>query len=104
VKTAFDRDFEEWMPDPEFATGYAVARARVDAFDRITRELDAVRQTRGLSKTALAKLANLPAQTVRRFFSQSGANPTLSTIVAIALAVDLVLVLEPVEADGAERV
>jgi len=95
MKTAFDLYFEEQMSNPEFAAGYLIARARIDTFDRIIRELETERQARGLSKAAVARLADLPTQTVRRFFSQNGGNPTLSTIVAIALAVGLTVNLEP---------
>jgi hypothetical protein len=30
-KTEFDRDFDRWMQDPEFAQGYAQERAKIDA-------------------------------------------------------------------------
>lgn len=33
-ETKFDRDFAEWMEDPEFAAGYAESRALIDAIDQ----------------------------------------------------------------------
>ena len=87
VKTEFDRDFDGWRQDPQFAEGYALERSRIDAIDRIVRALDAARQQRGMSKADVARAAGLPAQSVRRFFTQSPQNPTLSVTVAIAAAV-----------------
>ncbi len=87
MKTEFDRDFDGWMQDPEFADGYALERRRIDAIDRIVHALDAARQERGMTKADVARAAGLPAQSVRRFFTQSPQNPTLSVTVAIASAV-----------------
>lgn len=87
MKTEFDRDFDGWIQDPQFAEGYALERSRIDAIDKIVRALDAARQDRGMSKADVARAAGLPAQSVRRFFTQSPQNPTLSVTVAIASAV-----------------
>jgi DNA-binding phage protein len=87
MKTEFDRDFDGWAQDPQFAEEYALERSRIDAIDRIVRALDAARQERGMSKADVARAAGLPAQSVRRFFTQSPQNPTLSVTVAIAAAV-----------------
>jgi DNA-binding phage protein len=87
MKTEFDRDFDGWRQDPPFVEGYALERRRIDAIDRIVRALDAARQERGMTKADVARAAGLPAQSVRRFFTQSPQNPTLSVTVAIASAV-----------------
>jgi DNA-binding phage protein len=87
VKTEFDRDFARWMEDPEFAEGYALERKRIDEIDRIVRTLDVARQKRKMTKADVARAAGLPAQSVRRFFTQHQQNPTLSVTVAIASAV-----------------
>ena len=87
MKTEFDRDFDSWAQDPQFAEEYALERIQIDAIDRIVRALDAARQERGMTKADVARAAGLPAQSVRRFFTQSPQNPTLSMTVAIAAAV-----------------
>lgn len=91
MKTEFDRDFDRWMEDPEFAETYKRERARIDAVDTIVRALDAARVARGLSKAEVARSAGLPAQSVRRFFTKGGANPTLGVTVAIAGALEVSL-------------
>jgi len=75
------------MEDPEFAEGYALERKRIDEIDRIVRTLDVARQKRKMTKADVARAAGLPAQSVRRFFTQRQQNPTLSVTVAIASAV-----------------
>lgn len=87
MKTEFDRDFDGWRQDSQLGEGYALERSRIDAIDRIVRALDAARQERGMTKADVARAAGLPAQSVRRFFTQSPQNPTLSVTVAIASAV-----------------
>lgn len=87
MKTEFDRDFDRWMQDPEFAQGYAQERARIDAADQIVRRLDAARQERGMSKAAVARASGLPAQSVRRFFTQQHPNPSLTVTASIATVV-----------------
>ena len=90
MKTEFDRDFDRWMEDPEFAETYKRERARIDAVDTIVRALDAARVARGLLRL-VARSAGLPAQSVRRFFTKGGANPTLGVTVAIAGALEVSL-------------
>jgi DNA-binding phage protein len=87
MQTQFDRDIAEWLNDPEFAEEYEHERARIGGVDAIVRALDAARVEKGLSKAAVATAAGLPAQSVRRFFTQNGGNPTLWTTIAIAEAV-----------------
>ena len=89
MKTEFDRDFDRWMEDPEFAEGYRRDRARIDAIDAIVRALDEARVAQGKSKAKVAREAGLPAQSVRRFFTKGGANPTLGVTVAIAEALNV---------------
>lgn len=98
MTSAFDRDLDRWMEDPAFADAYRRERARVDAIDTIVRSLDAARVSQGLSKAQLAAAAGVPAQSVRRFFTKGGVNPTLGLTVAIAAA--LSVRLAPVATSG----
>lgn len=89
MTTAFDRDLDRWMDDPEFSDAYRRERARVDAIDRIVRSLDVARIAQGWTKAQLAAAAGVPAQSVRRFFTKGGVNPTLGLTVAIAAALNV---------------
>lgn len=95
--TGFDRYFEQEMKDPEFAAEYKSARKEIDSIDEVIRALDAAREEAGLSKAALARLANMKPEVVRRLFTAEGANPTLDTIVKLAGALNLTLGLHPRE-------
>ncbi|MGA3057685.1 MAG: helix-turn-helix transcriptional regulator [Candidatus Limnocylindrales bacterium] len=103
TQSQFDRDFDRWNQDPEFAESYALERSRIDAIDRIVRALDAARQQRGMTKADVARAAGLPAQSVRRFFTQSPQNPTLSVTVAIAAAVGQPLLAAEADETPARR-
>jgi transcriptional regulator with XRE-family HTH domain len=58
-------------------------------FDDLVRSLDTRRQELGLTKADLAQRSKLPPAAVRRLFSQQHKNPTLTTLVAIADALDV---------------
>jgi DNA-binding phage protein len=92
MTTQFDRDFDEWMQDPAFAAAYERERERIDAVDEVVRALDAARVAQKLTKAEVARQAGLPAQSVRRFFTKGGNNPTLGVTVAIARVLDVPLV------------
>jgi transcriptional regulator with XRE-family HTH domain len=83
------------MLDPEYRREYEAASMRLRTTDAIVRSLDARRQAEGLSKAELARRADLPAEAVRRLFSADRVNPTLGTIAALAGALDVELVLQP---------
>lgn len=38
--TSFDRRFDRWMQDPDFAESYKLHRARIDAIDAVMRAID----------------------------------------------------------------
>ena len=86
-QTAFDRDFDRWMRDPEFAESYTRARERIDRIDSIVRLLDEARQELGLTKAAVARQIGAPAPSVRRFFTHANRNPSLGFTLEIASAV-----------------
>jgi transcriptional regulator with XRE-family HTH domain len=58
-------------------------------FDDVVHSLDSRRVELGLTKAELARRADMPAAAVRRLFSQQQKNPTLSTLIAIADALNL---------------
>lgn len=101
--TGFDRYFAQRMQDPAFAAEYEVARRDIDTVDEFVRTLDAAREQAGLTKTALAKLAKMKPEVVRRLFTAEGPNPTLDTVVKLAGALDLTLGLHPRQGRRVQR-
>lgn len=87
--TAFDRDFERDMRDPTFRNSYEQARGRIDAIDRVIRDLDAVRERQGVSKAELARRIGVSDSVIRRLFSADDRNPTMRTIIEVAEALGL---------------
>jgi len=87
--------FAEQMDDPEYAAEVASERARIDAVDRILRQLDDERRRQGLSKAELARLADKKESFVRRLLTSDGSNPTLETVVALAHELKLDVTLQP---------
>jgi ribosome-binding protein aMBF1 (putative translation factor) len=94
-RTAFDRDFDTWMNEPEFAAGYARARARIDAIDHIVRQLDAAREQRGFSKADIARELEMEPSVVRRLFTHPEPNPQVGTVFEIANLLGMEVVLLP---------
>lgn len=100
--TGFDRYFDKPMETPGFASAYEAARQEIDAVDVLMRALDAARMEKGLTKAALARLAGMAPEVVRRLFTAEGSNPTLETVVKIASALDHRLGLHPRVASAEE--
>ena len=94
-KTGFDKYFDERMKDEEFAREYEVASAEIDSIDRLIRALDQAREAKKLSKADLARRIGAKPEIVRRLFTVESPNPTFSTIVNLATALDLDLRLVP---------
>ncbi len=88
--------------EPEYGEAYSAATRRIAMFDNVVRSLDARRQELGLTKADVANRANMPPAAVRRLFSQQQKNPTLTTLVAIADALNLHISVLPRE-DVAKR-
>ena len=101
-KTAFDRYLDERLRDKEFAREYTEARAEINTIDQIIRLLDTARKKLNLSKADLARRIGAKPEIVRRLLTAEDPNPTISTVVKIAAALDLRLDLVPKkEAQGA---
>ena len=95
ARTGAERYFEKQRADPEYERAYQEAAATVRAIDDLVQSIDARREALGLSKAELARRAGLPPEAVRRLFTMRSPNPTASTLVALARAMDLDLVAEP---------
>ena len=105
-KTGFDSYFEEKMRSPAFAKAYKAERATIDAVDeqvrRIVCELEAARCQLGLTKAKLAKECRSPAESVRRLLTSDEPNPTLTTVVSLALAMGFDIQVVPRRATAAK--
>lgn len=84
AKTSFDRRFDRWMQDPEFAESYRQHRARIDAIDTLIQALDEERGRQHLSKADLARRIEAEPAAVRRLFTESRPNPQIGRLVDIA--------------------
>jgi DNA-binding phage protein len=103
-KTGFDRYFAKRMADPKFAAEYGVARAEIDATDKLVRALDAVREAGGLTKADLARRIDVQPEMIRRLLTAPDSNPTMETVFKVASALGCHLELVPnVGRSGARR-
>lgn len=83
-RTAFDRYFDEQMKSPAFAAEYRVARAEIDAVDKLVRALDAARIIGRLSKADLARRIRARPEMIRRLLTSPDGNPTIETVLQVA--------------------
>ena len=90
-RTGAERYLEERLRDPEYRSDYQRARERIDQVDSMIRVLDQRREELQLTKAELARRAGVKPEAIRRLFSAETPNPTLSTLVALAGALDLEL-------------
>ena len=95
ARSGAERYFEKQRENPEYERAYREAAANVRAIDELVRSIDVRREERGLSKAELARQAGLPPEAVRRLFTMRSPNPTATTLVALARALELDLVAEP---------
>ena len=98
--TGAERYLKHRREDPDYDRAYTSARRRIDQIDTLIRGLDERRCSLNLSKAELARRAGLRPEVIRRLFSTESPNPTLSTIVALAGALELELTAEPLEKVG----
>ncbi len=94
-RTSFDRRFDRWLKDPEFAAAYDQHRARIDTIDELMRTLDEARQTQGITKATLARRINAEPAAVRRLLSDAFPNPQIARVVDMANALGLEIVALP---------
>ena len=99
-RTGAERYFKKRGEGTEYREAYDEARGQIDQIDTIIRLLDERRCIMNLTKAELARRSNLRPEVIRRLFSATGPNPTLSTVVALAGALDMRLAAEPLRASG----
>jgi DNA-binding phage protein len=104
TKTGFDRFLEEKLRDASFREEFELARAEIAAADALIRALEAARAGRGLSKAELARRISVKPGIVRRLLTDVGGNPTISTVLKVATALDCHLELVPNRGRRAARV
>lgn len=89
-----DRYLSENLQDAEFRREYETAQKQIAQVDAVVRVLDHLRIEKGMSKAELARRIGKHPAAIRRLFS-SEANPELSTIAALAIALDAEIKIVP---------
>lgn len=103
ARTAFDDFFDEQMADPARAEAYREARGEIDTYDHFMRAMNALRQSRGVSKAKLASMSGLPAQSVRKVLTDRKANPTIATVFKMLSTMGFGLQVVPLKDRRARR-
>ena len=101
---AFWDDLAEDLKDPEFLRTYVVESIRVATVDRIMNQLDAARESAGLSKAALARAIGSNPDAIRRLLTAGNVNPTLGTLAEIAAVFGMRIALEPLSEEDKAHV
>jgi DNA-binding phage protein len=104
AKTGFDRFLDEKLRDPSFRAEFDLARTEIAATDALIRALEDARAGLGISKAALARQLSVKPEIVRRLLTDRGGNPTISTVLKVATALDCHLELVPNRGRRATRV
>lgn len=102
-RTGAERYLARRLEDPEYSRAYAEARERIGQIDSVIRTLDARREELDLTKAELARRAGVKPEAIRRLFSAENPNPTLTTLVALAGALDLEILPTPRRGASATR-
>ena len=95
MASQFWQDLQSDMRDPEYARAYAAESIRIATIDALVNDLDALRETAGLSKAQLARAIGSDPSVVRRLLSSSSPNPTLGTITEVAAVLGMKVTLAP---------
>ena len=91
------------MKAPEYRAAHNAAKRRIAQVDALVQAVDERREQLGLTKAELARRADLAPEVVRRLFSIDAPNPTISTLIALADALDLELLPRPRRASTPKR-
>ncbi|TDP97210.1 helix-turn-helix domain-containing protein [Labedaea rhizosphaerae] len=103
ASSAYWDDLVADLADPEFLRAYITESLRVDTIDRLVNDLDHAREKLGLSKADLARAISAEPAVIRRLLSSGQRNPTIGTLVEVAAALNLKVVLVPMaESERAE--
>lgn len=103
TQTGAERYFARRLADPEYRQAYEEARERIEQIDSVIRVMDARREELQLTKAELARRAGVKPEAIRRLFSAERPNPTLTTLVALAGALELEILPTPRRAAPATR-
>jgi DNA-binding XRE family transcriptional regulator len=103
ARTEAERYLARRLDDPEYRRAYEEARERVDQIDSVIRAFDERREELDLTKAELARRAGVKPEAIRRLFSAEKPNPTLTTLVALAGALDLEILPRPRQDPHATR-
>lgn len=95
ARTGAERYLIRRLGDPEYRQAYEEARERIEQIDSVIRAFDARREELNLTKAELARRAGVKPEAIRRLFCAEKPNPTLTTLVALAGALDLEILLTP---------
>lgn len=87
--TGAERYLAQRLQDPAYRASYEHAREQIKQIDVVIGALDARREELNLTKAELARRAGVKPEAIRRLFSAERPNPTLTTLVALAGALDL---------------
>ncbi len=94
-RTGAERYLAKKLEDREYRIAYEQAKERIDQINGVIGALDERRTALNLTKAELARRAGVKPEAIRRLFSAESPNPTLSTLIALAGALDLELRPEP---------
>lgn len=103
-RTGAERYFAKRLEDAEYRQAYTEARGRIEQIDSVIRAFDSRREELHLSKAELARRAGVKPEAIRRLLSAERPNPTLSTLVALASALDLEIMPKPRRGSSTSRV
>ena len=95
ARTGAERYLARRLQDPEYRQAYEQARERIEQIDWMIRVFDVRREELNLTKAELARRAGVKPEAIRRLFSAEKPNPTLTTLVALAGALELEILPTP---------
>ncbi len=95
ARTGAERYLARRLEEPEYRQAYEEASERIEQIDSVIRAFDARREELHLTKAELARRAGVKPEAIRRLFSAEKPNPTLTTLVALAGALDLEILPTP---------
>ena len=95
IKSKFWSDLAEELKDPQFRAEYVRETLRLEVVDALINSLDEKRSLAGLSKAELARVLGSEPANIRRLFTGKSTNPTMASVVDVALALGFELKLVP---------
>lgn len=100
--TGAERYLRDRLGDETYAAEYERARERINRIDSVMRTIEERRLELDLSKAQLGRRAGVKPEAIRRLLSTDSPNPTLSTLISIADALDLSIALTRAGTNGTQ--